>query len=105
MESLANAVWRYFTAADFTLYEPGDADRIRASWPTWRKAVRPIAAAAWWAGIISQWFVPGVDENKSPLAYHGVYALGLVIIASSVIYGTIDGHRTRKRLRSVGAGA
>jgi hypothetical protein len=39
-----------FEAYSFT--DPDVIDRWRGTWPSWRRAVRPIGATAWWLGVV-----------------------------------------------------
>ena len=92
---------RYFLFADWTFSEPDTAARQRASWPIWRRAVRPVGASLWWTGsIIGLVIQPSWRTMSAP--YRVCAVASLVIIGGCVAFGAIDGFRQRRvdRLRA-----
>lgn len=92
---------RYFLFESWTLSDPDTAARHRASWPAWRRAIRPIGAAVWWTGaVIGLLLQPTWRTMSAP--YRACAIFSLVILGGCVVFGAIDGFRQRRidRLRA-----
>lgn len=67
VEVILRGVWRYVTFARITdAWSPLSATQRAAryeSWPSWRRAVRPVGVVLYWAGVV--WFTTHSD-HKTP---------------------------------------
>ena len=87
-EVVLRGIWRYVTFARITdAWSPLSAARRAEryeSWPTWRRAVRPVGVVLYWAGVA--WFAPQ-SGHKTPqliVAYVVWVALMLTIAAIGI---------------------
>ena len=94
LKALARAR-RYVLFENWTWSDPDTAARRRASWPAWRRAIRPIGAAAYWACAIAGLVLdPSWRTAGTPLRV--LIIAGLVIVGACVVFGTVDGFRQRR---------
>ena len=80
----------------WTLIDPDEMRRRRASWPLWRRSIRYVGASLWLSGWLLGLLVPGFDSRR----WSGWFVLGLVMvagIAACVIVGTALEWRDRRR--------
>jgi hypothetical protein len=98
--TITGRVRRYLLFEDWTWSDPETAARHRVSWPAWRRAIRPVAAALWWTGVIIGAIVQPTWRSMSPPA-RVCWSAALVIIGGCVVLGVVDGFRQRRtdRLR------
>jgi hypothetical protein len=87
---------RYLLAENWTWDEPDLAARRRANWPAWRRAVRPVGAAAYWIGAI----VGIVFDPHGILSAGGLYLVLIPIVVVCAVFGIADGFRQRRADRS-----
>lgn len=94
MEGIIRWARRYFLFENWTWDQPQVAARRRASWPRWRRAVRPVGAVAWRMGVaLGLAFEP---DNSAPLA---VYVIGSLLVSVAIccaLFGIVDGIRQRR---------
>jgi hypothetical protein len=93
------AIRRYFLAENWTWDEPEVAARRRAEWPTWRRAIRPVGATAYWIGAI----VAIVFHPHGILSADGLYLALFPIIIGCAGFGIVDGFRPRREDRRASA--
>jgi hypothetical protein len=90
---------RYLLFEGWTWSDSETAARRRASWPTWRRAVRPIGAVAYWVGwAVALILQPSWRTPDAPL--RAFYIALYVIVGGCVLLGIIDGFRQRRIDRS-----
>lgn len=90
---------RYLLFEGWTWSDSDTAARRRASWPTWRRAVRPIGAVAYWVGwAVALILQPSWRTADGPL--RAFYIALYVIVGGCVLLGIIDGFRERCSDRS-----
>src|SRR5262245_51567518 len=83
---------RYLLFENWTWSDSDAGARRRASWPTWRRAVRPIGAVAYWAGwAVALFLQPSWCTAGAPL--RAFYIALYVIIGGCVLFGIVDGFR------------
>lgn len=98
----AGPIRDYLLFERWTLIDPDEMRRRRASWPTWRRMLRPVGATLWWLGIVLGWVLPAFNEFHP---WSPTFVLGLVmlsIIAICVLLGIglewRDRHRDGRRV-------
>jgi hypothetical protein len=87
---------RYFLFETWTWAEPAEAARQRSRWPLWRRAVRPVGAVAWWAGLLLG-RITGKRRDLNSVSELMVSVLLAVVVLACVVYGVVDGFRERRR--------
>lgn len=99
---LAAYASRYFLFENWTWDEPDTAARVKAAWPAWRRAVRPVGAAAWWIGVVIGWATGNNSWANVGLPVRVItVALGVVLV-TCIVFGVVDGARTRRNRRRLG---
>jgi peptidoglycan/LPS O-acetylase OafA/YrhL len=84
--------------ANWTWSTPEEAARTRAGWPPWRRSIRPIGAAAWLIATTIGAFMP---NGRNPAGFGlGLVAFG--VAAGCVLFGIVDGYRSRRANRRTG---
>jgi hypothetical protein len=94
MEGVMRWARRYFLFENWTWDEPEVAAQRRSSWPSWRRAIRPVGAVAWWSAAVVG-LVLGSD--RMPL---WIFVLGSVLVSvalACVLFGIADGIRQRRQ--------
>jgi hypothetical protein len=91
-ERLRRSLRRYLLEENWTWGAPDVAARPRASWPTWRRAVRPVEAAAYLLGaIVKIYFQP-----HAVLGAGGLYVALIAIFFGCAVPGIGHGFRQRR---------
>lgn len=103
VEGVLGAVRRYFLFEGWTWDKPSVVEQRRASWPRWRRAVRPVGALAWWTTVVLG-AVYNNDWQRVPLVGQVLCSIFAAVAAGCVILGVIDGLRWRRRARTTGPG-
>lgn len=89
----------YLLFERWTLLEPDAMLRRRATWPRWRRMLRPIGATVWWLGVVVNVVVPRSDGARVGTWQ---FALGLVmttVLVVCIVAGTGLEWRDRRRER------
>jgi hypothetical protein len=94
--------WRYLTFAawadGFSDLSPADRQRRRASWPGWRRSIRPIGLTSYWLGVV--YFTANSDHRKT-LTFVALYGAWIAVWLTCALIGLADRRRYR-RLRRQG---
>jgi hypothetical protein len=97
IKRVARYVWRYLTFAAWTdtWSELSPAERVqwRASWPAWRRAVRPVGVTIFWVGAV--YFGANSDRPKT-IAFVSIYLLWIAIWLTCAVIGLVDRRRIRR---------
>lgn len=66
----------------WTLIDPREMRSRRASWPVWRRLLRPVGATVWFLGVVLGWVLPGFTDF-SP--WSATFVLGLALSGLIVV--------------------
>jgi hypothetical protein len=96
----ARSVWRYLTFAAWTdawsELSPAERAQWDASWPAWRRAVRPVGVASFWLGLA--YFVVNADHRKTVL-FVSLYVVWIAIWLTCAVIGLVGWRRLRRARR------
>jgi hypothetical protein len=94
MDGLTRWARRYFLFENWTWDEPGLAARRRASWPAWRRAVRPVGAGAWWSAVVLGLIL---GSDRKPLWIFVLGSVSVSLALACALFGIVDGARQRRQ--------
>jgi hypothetical protein len=102
IKRVARYAWRYLTFAAWTdtwsELSPAERGQWRASWPAWRRAVRPVGVTIFWVGGV--YFVANADHRKT-VAFVSIYLLWIAIWLTCAVIGLVDRRRIRRARRAL----
>jgi hypothetical protein len=94
VDVLAEWSRRYLLFETWTWDSPEGAARRRATWPAWRRNIRLIGAAVFWAAVAVA--IAFEQDDDAPSTVWVIVSLLGTVASCCVLFGIVDGFRRRR---------
>lgn len=87
----------YLLFERWTLIDPDEMHRRRATWPVWRRMLRPVAATLWWLGLGLGLVLPAFEDFNPWTRPFVLATVMLSVIVACAVLGISLEWRDRRR--------